>query len=61
MDLAKNPHLIISGTTGSGKSTLLHNIVANLFNYNKVKLFLIDPKNIEFLGFLRLFFIKKLI
>lgn len=48
MDLAKNPHLIISGTTGSGKSTLLHNIIANLFNYNKVKLFLIDPKNIEF-------------
>lgn len=48
MDLSKNPHLIISGTTGSGKSVLLHNIIANLFNYNKVKLFLVDPKNIEF-------------
>lgn len=48
MDLAKNPHMIISGTTGSGKSTLLHNIIANLLNYNKVQLYLVDPKNIEF-------------
>lgn len=48
MDLAQNPHMIISGTTGSGKSTLLHNIIGNLFNYNKVNLFLVDPKNIEF-------------
>jgi len=48
MDLAKNPHMIISGTTGSGKSVLLHNILANLFNYNKSIIYLIDPKNIEF-------------
>jgi S-DNA-T family DNA segregation ATPase FtsK/SpoIIIE len=48
MDLAKNPHMIISGTTGSGKSTLLHNIIANLLNYNDVDLYLIDPKQIEF-------------
>jgi len=48
MDLAQNPHMIISGTTGSGKSTLLHNIIANLFNYNDVNLFLVDPKRIEF-------------
>lgn len=48
MDLATNPHLLISGTTGSGKSTLLHNIIANMFNYNHVNLYLIDPKNIEF-------------
>lgn len=48
MDLAQNPHMIVSGTTGSGKSTLLHNLIANLFNYNKVKLFLVDPKNVEF-------------
>jgi S-DNA-T family DNA segregation ATPase FtsK/SpoIIIE len=51
MDLSQNPHMIISGTTGSGKSTLLHTIIANLFNYNKVKLFLIDPKNVEFLEY----------
>ena len=48
MDLAINPHMIIAGTTGSGKSTLLHNIIANLLNYTKTNIFLIDPKNIEF-------------
>lgn len=48
MDLAANPHMLIAGTTGSGKSTLLHNIIANLFNYNDVSLFLVDPKRIEF-------------
>lgn len=48
MDLANNPHMIVAGTTGSGKSTLLHTIIANLFNYYKVQLYLIDPKNIEF-------------
>lgn len=48
MDLSQNPHMIISGTTGSGKSSLLHNIIANIFNYNKAQLFLMDPKNIEF-------------
>jgi len=48
MDLAQNPHMIVAGTSGSGKSVLLHNIIANLFNYNKVQLFLLDPKNIEF-------------
>jgi len=51
MDLAQNPHLIVSGTTGSGKSTLLHNLIANLFNYNKVKLFLVDPKSVEFIEY----------
>ena len=48
MDLSVNPHMLIAGTTGSGKSTLLHNIIANLFNYNNVDLYLIDPKKIEF-------------
>lgn len=48
MDLAQNPHMIIAGTTGSGKSTLLHNIIANVINYSNAKLFLLDPKNIEF-------------
>jgi len=48
MDLAQNPHMIISGTTGSGKSTLLHNIIANLHHYNDVDLLLVDPKRIEF-------------
>lgn len=48
MDLSKNPHMIVAGTTGSGKSTLVHNIIANLLNYNSVYMYLIDPKGIEF-------------
>lgn len=48
MDLSKNPHMIVSGTTGSGKSSLLHNIVANLLNYTDAFIFLVDPKNMEF-------------
>jgi len=51
MDLAKNPHMIIAGTTGSGKTTLVHNIIANILNYNKTFLFLIDPKGIEFVEY----------
>jgi S-DNA-T family DNA segregation ATPase FtsK/SpoIIIE len=48
MNLADNPHMIVSGTTGSGKSTLLHNIIANLLNYNNADITLVDPKRIEF-------------
>jgi len=51
MDLSQNPHMIVSGTTGSGKSTLLHTIIANLLNYNDVDLYLVDPKNIEFIEY----------
>jgi len=51
MDLAKNPHMIIAGTTGSGKTTLVHNIIANILNYNKTFLFLIDPKGLEFVEY----------
>ncbi len=49
MDLAQNPHMIVSGTTGSGKSTLLHNIIGNLLiDNNECIIYLSDPKNIEF-------------
>lgn len=51
MDLSKNPHMIVSGTTGSGKSILLHNIIANILYFNSARLFLIDPKNVEFSGY----------
>lgn len=54
MDLAQNPHMLVSGTTGSGKSVLLHNIVANLHNYNNVDLYLVDPKRIEFSSYANL-------
>jgi len=51
MDLIKNPHMIVAGTTGSGKSTLLHNIIANLLIHENVSLCLLDPKNIEFANY----------
>jgi len=48
MDLSKNPHLLIAGTTGSGKSTLLHNIIANCALNSDIKMYLVDTKKIEF-------------
>lgn len=48
LDLAQAPHLLVAGTTGSGKSTILHNIIGNILNYHSAKLYLMDPKNIEF-------------
>lgn len=48
MDLAKNPHMLVAGCTGSGKSTVLHTIIANLLLYPRIKIHLMDPKNIEF-------------
>jgi len=47
IDLAKNPHMLIAGSTGSGKSTLLHTIIANII-INDSKLFIIDTKNSEY-------------
>lgn len=49
VDMAKNPHMLIAGTTGSGKSTILHIIIANALLRKDVKLYLIDPKQgVEF-------------
>ena len=49
VDMAKNPHMLIAGTTGSGKSTLLHVIIANALKRHDVELTLIDPKfGVEF-------------
>lgn len=48
MDLAKNPHLLIAGTTGSGKSVLLHTILTNTILLSKAKVFIIDTKALEF-------------
>lgn len=48
VDMSKNPHLLIAGSTGSGKSVLLHNIIANAAKRNDVNLFLIDTKRVEF-------------
>lgn len=48
MDMAKNPHLLIAGTTGSGKSTLLQVIMANALGLPGMKVSIIDTKNVEY-------------
>lgn len=50
-DLSKCPHLLVAGTTGSGKSTAIHSIIANLLQFHNCKLYLVDPKNMEFYNY----------
>ena len=48
VDMAKNPHMLISGCTGSGKSVMLHTLIANAAKQNRTRLYLIDTKHVEF-------------
>ena len=48
VDMAKNPHLLVAGSTGSGKSVFLRLLIANAAKRNDTKLFLIDTKRVEF-------------
>lgn len=48
VDMSKNPHLLIGGSTGSGKTALLHNILANLLVYSDSQIYIADTKAIEF-------------
>ena len=50
-DLATMPHLLVAGATGMGKSVGLNVIISSLLNKltpEKLKLVLIDPKQVEF-------------
>ena len=50
-DLAKMPHLLISGAMGQGKTVLLHSIILSLLyklSPADLKLVLIDPMQVEF-------------
>jgi S-DNA-T family DNA segregation ATPase FtsK/SpoIIIE len=50
IDIAKAPHILISGCTGSGKSICINTILASLLltkHPNDLKLILIDPKIVE--------------
>lgn len=56
IDFAKNPHTLIAGATSSGKSVLLHNIIANMIylstcNARDIQLYLVDPKQVEFVAY----------
>lgn len=52
IDLSKNPHMLIAGTTGSGKSVLLHNLIANAAHHKDIRLYLSDTKRVEFAPYL---------
>lgn len=54
-DFAKNPHVLIGGSTGSGKSVLLHTIITNLLLLSKAHIFVIDTKDLEFLSYTKRF------
>ncbi len=49
-DLSTTPHLLIAGTTGAGKSNFVNTILVSLiskFSADKMRLLLIDPKQIS--------------
>ena len=54
LDLAKAPHLLVSGATGTGKNVCINSLIMGLlfkFAPDELKFILIDPKIVEFEGY----------
>lgn len=59
-DLQKMPHLLIAGETGSGKSVMLSCIINSIIESDKyIKLYMVDPKRVEFSTYKRFKNVKK--
>ena len=51
LDLAKMPHLLVTGTTGSGKSVCLNTLIISLvlkYSPEELRFIIVDPKGVEF-------------
>lgn len=54
LDVAKAPHLLVSGTTGSGKSVFLYTLLVcwlKQYSPDELQLLIIDPKQTDFVFF----------
>lgn len=57
IDLAATPHLLVAGTTGAGKSVFINTLLLSLiikFSPKKLKLIMLDPKQLELALYSRL-------
>lgn len=56
MDMEKQPHVLIGGTTGAGKSVALNGFIFNLMGNlpTETELVLIDPKGVELIDYINL-------
>ncbi|MBA2404226.1 MAG: DUF87 domain-containing protein, partial [Bdellovibrionales bacterium] len=57
IDLAATPHLLVAGTTGAGKSVFINTLLISLiikFSPKKLRLILLDPKQLELALYQRL-------